>query len=99
MSVHRLDREQARRIAVRAQLLDAERPTDLLAVVHRLTFLQLDPTAAVAPNADLVAYTRLGPAYRPEHLQQALDRRDLFEHRAMIRPMPDLRLYRAEMER
>jgi uncharacterized protein YcaQ len=98
MAVHRLDREQARRIAVRAQLLDADRPRDLLAVVHRLTFLQLDPTAAVAPSADLVAYTRLGAAYRPEHLQQAIERdRALFEHRAMIRPMPDLRLYLAEM--
>ena len=69
MAVHRLDRATARRIAVRAQLLTAERPTDLLAVVHRLTLLQLDPTAAVAPNADLVAYTRLGGSYRPEQVQ------------------------------
>jgi len=96
--VHELDRAAARRIAVRAQLLDAERPTDLLAVVHRLTFLQLDPTAAVAPNADLVAYTRLGGTYRPEHLTAALERdRTLFEHRAMIRPMADLPLYRPSM--
>ena len=64
MAVHRLDRATARRIAVRAQLLSAERPADLLTVVHRLTFLQLDPTAAVAPSADLVAYTRLGRTYR-----------------------------------
>ena len=98
MAVHRLDRAAARRIAVRAQLLDAERPTDLLAVVHRLTFLQLDPTAAVAPNADLVAYTRLGGTYRPEQLTRALERdRTLFEHRAMIRPMADLALYRPSM--
>ena len=60
MSVHRLDRVEARRIAIRAQLLDAHRPTDLLAVVDHLTFLQLDPTAAIAPSADLVAWTRLG---------------------------------------
>jgi uncharacterized protein YcaQ len=95
--VHRIGREQARRIAVRAQLLDRERPAGLLAAVQRLTLLQLDPTAAVAPSADLVAWSRLGPAYRPVHLQEALDARDLFEHTAMIRPMGDLGLYLAEM--
>jgi len=97
MTIPRLDRVQARRIAVRAQLLDADRPTDLLAVVNQLTLLQLDPTAAVAPSADLVAWTRLGAAYRPAHLQQALDDRALFEYRAMVRPMTDLGLYLNEM--
>ena len=53
--MHRLTKAQARRIAVRAQLLDAHRPTDLVAVVQRLTLLQIDPTAAVAPSADLIA--------------------------------------------
>jgi uncharacterized protein len=94
--VHQLDQAEARRIAVRAQLLDAPRPADLLAVVHRLTLVQIDPTAAVAPTADLVLWSRLGPAYRPEHLQQALERdRALFEHNAMVRPMSDLPLYLA----
>ena len=51
----RLTVEQARRVAVRAQLLDAERPPTLLPMVEHLTFLQLDPTAAIAPAADLVA--------------------------------------------
>ena len=60
--MHRLTKRQARRIAVRAQLLDAPRPTDLLSVVHRLTLLQIDPTAAIAPSADLVAWSRLGSA-------------------------------------
>jgi uncharacterized protein YcaQ len=60
--VHRLTKAQARRIAVRAQLLDAPRPTDLLDVVQRLTSLQIDPTA---PSADLVAWSRLGLSYRP----------------------------------
>ena len=96
MSVHRLTKAQARRIAVRAQLLDAPRPTDLLAVVQQLTLLQLDPTAAVAPSADLVAWSRLGSAYRPEHLKQALEHdRTLFEHNALVRPMGDLGLYLA----
>jgi uncharacterized protein len=94
--VHRLTRRQARRIAVRAQLLDAPRPKDLLAVVRRLTFLQIDPTAAVAPSADLVAWSRLGSSYRPEHLKQALEvDRSLFEFDALIRPMSDVGLYLA----
>lgn len=100
MDAHRLSREEARRIAVGAQLLGAHRPTALLDVVDRLTFLQLDPTAAVAPSADLVAWTRLGSDYHPSHLQQALDRdRTLFEYRATARPMADLPLYRAQMAR
>lgn len=33
MSLYRLDRIEARRIAIRAQLLDAHRPSDLRAVV------------------------------------------------------------------
>jgi uncharacterized protein len=94
--VHRLTKEQARRIAVRAQLLDAPRPTDLVAVVQRLTLLQVDPTAAVAPSADLVAWSRLGSSYRPEQLKQALEQdRTLFELDAMVRPMSDLGLHLA----
>src|SRR4051794_25694879 len=70
-AVHRLSKEQARRIAVRAQLLDASRPTDLLETVEHLTLLQLDPTAAIAPAADLVAWTRLGSSYDAEQLRRA----------------------------
>jgi uncharacterized protein len=94
--VHRLTKAQARRIAVRAQLLDAPRPTELLTVVQQLTLLQIDPTAAIAPSADLVAWSRLGSAYQPAHLQQALEQdRTLFEHNALVRPMSDLGLYLA----
>ena len=78
---------------MRAQLLDAPRPTELLPVVQQLTLLQIDPTAAVAPSADLVAWSRLGSAYQPAHLQQALEQdRTLFEHNALVRPMSDLGL-------
>jgi len=98
MSVHQLDAATARRLAVRAQMLDAERPTGLLPMVERLTLLQVDPTAAIAPNADLVAYTRLGAAYRPGDLVHALEQeRSLFELDALIRPIGDLPLFRAEM--
>jgi len=94
--VHELTKRQARRIAVRAQLLDAPRPKDLLEVVHRLTLLQIDPTAAVAPSADLVVWSRLGSSYRPEQLKQALEEdRTLFEFNALIRPMSDAGLYLA----
>jgi uncharacterized protein len=96
VSVHRLTKAQARRIAVRAQLLDARRPTDLLTVVQQLTMLQIDPTAAIAPSADLVAWSRLGSAYQPADLKRALEEdRTLFELDAMVRPMSDLGLYLA----
>jgi uncharacterized protein YcaQ len=94
--VHELTKAQARRIAIRAQLLTAPRPTDLLEVVQRLTLLQIDPTAAVAPNADLVAWSRLGSAYDPAELRRALEQdRTLFEHNALVRPTSDLGLYLA----
>ena len=94
--MHRLTKAQARRIAVRAQMLDAPRPTELLAVVRQLTLLQVDPTAAIAPSADLVAWSRLGSAYEPAELKQALEQdRTLFELDAMVRPMSDLGLYLA----
>jgi uncharacterized protein YcaQ len=106
--VRRLSRDEARRIAIRAQLLDAKRPRDLLTVVDRLTLLQLDPTAAVAPSADLVAWSRLGNGYQPAQMQTALEHdRTLFEHRAqesdvepavvMVRPMANLGLFLADM--
>lgn len=96
---HQLTRQEARRIAVRAQLLDENRPADLHEVVRGLTLLQLDPTAAVAPSADLVAWSRLGSAYEPNELSAALDKRTLVELRAMIRPAQDIALYRADMAR
>jgi uncharacterized protein YcaQ len=94
--VLRLTKAQARRIAVRAQLLDAPRPTELLTVVQRLTLLQIDPTAAIAPSADIVAWSRLGSAYEPAHLKRAVEEdRTLFELDALVRPMSDLGLYLA----
>ena len=99
MPAHRLTRAEARRIAVRAQLLDAQRPTDLQDIVNHLTLLQIDPTAAIAPAADLVAWSRLGSAYEPEQLKQALEReRALFELDATVRPMGDVGLYLAGAE-
>ena len=95
--VHRLTRTQARRIAVRAQLLDAHRPDDLHEAVHHLTHVQHDLTAAVAASADLVLWGRLGPSYSSEDLTDALDEQSLVDVRGEIRPAEDLKLYRADM--
>ena len=95
--VYQLSRQDARRVAVRAQLLQRDRPADLLSMVRRLTLLQLDPVSAIAPSADLIAWSRLGSAYAPAELRAALNDRRLIELRAFVRPAEDLALYRAEM--
>ncbi|MFC7216964.1 DNA glycosylase AlkZ-like family protein [Streptomyces polyrhachis] len=87
----------ARRIAIRAQLLHGERPTELADVVRHLTLLQLDPTAAIAPAADLVSWSRLGAAYAPALLVEALRNRQLVEIGATVRPIEDAVLFRADM--
>jgi uncharacterized protein YcaQ len=95
--VHELSRQDARRIALRAQLLDVPRPTDVLELLHHLTFVQVDLTAAVAPNADLVCWSRLGSAYQPSDLDALLDARSVVELRGMLRPAEDVALFRADM--
>src|SRR5689334_11616353 len=98
MAVHRLSPAQARRIAIRAQLLDLPRPTDLVQVVERLTVLQIDPTAAVAPSADLVLWSRLGSSYDPAALTRAIETdRALVETVAYIRAPRDLPAVVAEV--
>ena len=95
--VHQLTRQQARRIAVRAQLLDARRPTDPLDVVRRLWVVQVDLTAAVAPSADLVLWSRLGSAYSPGRLDALLVDRAVVEHDGLLRAADDIALFRADM--
>ncbi|HET6625375.1 MAG TPA: crosslink repair DNA glycosylase YcaQ family protein [Nocardioidaceae bacterium] len=98
MVVHRLSKDEARRIAIHAQLLDVPRPSDLVDVVDRLTVLQIDPTAAIAPSADLVLWSRLGPAYDPKELTRALEQdRTLVETVAYIRSPRDLPAVIAEV--
>ncbi|GAA2740048.1 winged helix-turn-helix domain-containing protein [Terrabacter aerolatus] len=98
MVVHELTVEQARRIAVHAQLLDRPRPTDLVATVERLTFLQIDPTAAIAPSADLVLWSRLGRTYDPGELTRAVEQdRTLVETVAYVRSPQDLPAVIAEV--
>lgn len=95
--MHRLTVVEARRLAVRAQLLAAERPAGVLETVRALTLLQDDGTTAVAPSAHVVLWSRLGAAYDPRELAHALDTGTLVEISGMIRPAEDVRLYRADM--
>ena len=95
--VHQLSRADARRIAVQAQLLEAERPTDLMDLVRHLTLLQVEPTAAIAPSAQVVAWSRLGAAFDREDLEAAVATGALVELHSMLRPAEDIALFRAEM--
>jgi uncharacterized protein len=97
VAIHQLSRAEARRIAVRAQGLDRVRPAGVLDVVRQLTAVQADFTAAVAHNADLVLWSRLGPEYSPADLESAVGNQSLVELQMFIRPAEDLALYRADM--
>jgi hypothetical protein len=89
---------EARRIAVRAQLLDGS-ATDVLETVRRLGFLQIDPIATVATPQQLVLWSRLG-AYDAAELDRLLwEERKLFEWGAFIRPIEDFPLILARMRR
>jgi len=92
-----LSRQGARRIAVRAQLLGAVRPSGLDELVRHLGMLQVEPTAAVAPSADVVAWSRLGAAYSPRELEEALASGRFIELDQRILPAEDIALHRAEM--
>jgi len=90
--------EQARRIAVRAQLLDGS-ATSVLDTVRRLGFLQMDPIATVATPQQLVLFSRLGPFEAAELDRLLREERKLFEWDAFIWPIEDLPLVRARMRR
>jgi uncharacterized protein YcaQ len=90
--------EQARRIAVRAQLLDGS-AHGVLETVRRLGFLQLDPIATVARPQHLVLWSRLG-AFDPAELDRLLwAERKLVEWNAFVWPIETLPLLRARMRR
>lgn len=89
--------EEARRIAVRAQLLDGA-ATDALSTVQRLGTLQIDVVSPVAVPQHLVLFSRLGPRYERAELDRLLwEERRLFEWNAFIHPIEDLPLVRARM--
>ncbi|HEY8727163.1 MAG TPA: crosslink repair DNA glycosylase YcaQ family protein [Gaiellaceae bacterium] len=89
---------QARRIAVRTQLLDGS-AHGVLATVRRLGFLQIDPISTVAPPQRLVLWSRLG-SYDSAELDRLLwEERKLVEWGAFIWPIEDFPLIRARMRR
>ena len=91
--------EEARRIAVRAQLLDGS-AHGVLETVRRLGFLQLDPISTVAPPQHLVLWSRLGRVYDTAELDRLLwETRELVEWNAFLYPAEDLPLLRARMQR
>jgi uncharacterized protein len=87
--------EEARRIAVRAQVLDGS-ARGVLETVRRLGFLQLDPIATVAPPQHLVLWSRLGP-FDTGELDRLLADRKLFEWNAFLWPAEALPLIRSRM--
>jgi uncharacterized protein YcaQ len=94
---HQLTRDEACQIAAHAAMLVDDPPRDLIAVARRLTMLPLDQTAAVAPAAELVLWSRLGDDHRPGDLGDAVASQRLVEIAGGLRPVEDVALYRAEM--
>jgi uncharacterized protein len=88
--------EEARRIAVRAQLLDGS-ARGVLDTVQRLGFLQIDPIATVARPQHLVLWSRLGPFDTAELDRLLWAERKLVEWNAFIWPVEALPLIRARM--
>jgi uncharacterized protein len=89
--------EEARRIAVRAQLLDGS-ATSVLETVRRLGFLQIDVVQPIERPQHLVLFSRLGPRYDRAELDRLLwEEKALFEWDAFIYPIEDLPLVRARI--
>jgi uncharacterized protein len=93
-----LSNEQARRVAIRGQLLTLPRPRSILDVVRGLFFVQMDPTSSVARTEHLVLWSRLGHRYRIADLERLLwQDKELFEFNAYIVPASDYALHRPSM--
>ncbi|MEX0303971.1 MAG: winged helix-turn-helix domain-containing protein [Leisingera sp.] len=85
MSLQRLDNQSARRLFLDRHAL-LEQPSgpakgaELLTLIQRLGFVQLDSINTVARAHDVILYSRR-PGYRPKHLKQLYEQdRGLFEH-------------------
>ena len=97
---HRLTLDQARRIAVRAQLLDANRPGDVVEVAEELGAIKIDPTATIAPSEHSILWSRIGEGYDHIQLSKAVETdRLLFEFDGAFRPVGLLPLMLPAMRR
>lgn len=95
-----LSRDQARRLVVRAQLLDAQRPGDVIEVAEQLGAVKIDPTATIAPAEHTILFSRIGGGYEPPMLSKAVEHdRLLFEYDGAFRPIGLLPLLRPAMRR
>ncbi|PCJ08775.1 MAG: hypothetical protein COB16_06715 [Rhodobacteraceae bacterium] len=85
MTLQQLDNRTARRLFLdRHALIEAPsgagKGSDLLELITRLGFVQLDSINTVARAHDMILYSRR-PSYRPKHLKQLYEGdRALFEH-------------------
>jgi len=85
---HRLTPDQARRIAVRAQLLDADRPGDVVGVAEQLGAIKIDPTSTIATAEHTILWSRIGSTYESLQLSKAAEiDRLLFEFDGSFRPV------------
>jgi uncharacterized protein len=90
---HQLTRDQARRIVVRAQLLDADRPSDVVEVAEQLTQIKIDPTNTIAPAEHSILWARIGSGYEPHQLTKAVEQdHQLWEFIGMFMPVSMLPL-------
>jgi uncharacterized protein YcaQ len=89
---------EARRIAVRSQLLDGSAES-VLDTVRRLGFLQIDPISSVAPPQYLVLWSRLGGYDRAELDRLLWEEKKLVEWVAFVYPVEDMPLLRARMRK
>ncbi len=97
---HQLTRDEARRIVVRAQLLDAARPGDVVEVAEQLGYVKIDPTATIAPCEHTVLWSRIGWSYEAGQLRKAVEiDRLLFEFDGAFRPVSLLPLMLPAMRR
>ena len=88
MTARVLTKDEARRIIVRAQLLDADRPGDVVEVAEQLGYIKIDPTAVITPCEHTVLWSRIGWSYEAGQLQKAVELdRLLFEFDGAFRPL------------